>query len=176
MPTLVDAAHDYFRQSEQIPTLLRLASGPLVGRAGEQDKWRAGAIMIQHLPEDGGISPMQVYSGDDPSGNGEPEVDEDDNWRKAKLLLETVEDHELIDPLLSSERVLYRLFHEDGVTVYPELKLKRYCSCSADRLKDILATMPEDDKAHMADNGKIEVKCEFCSASYNFEADEILNS
>ncbi len=174
--TLVDAAHDYFRQSEQIPTLLRLASGPLVGRAGQQDKWRAGAIMIQHLPEDGGISPMPVYSGDDPSGNGEPEVDEDDNWRKAKLLLETVEDHELIDPLLSSERVLYRLFHEDGVTVYPELKLQRYCSCSADRLKGILANMPADDKAHMAEDGKIDVKCEFCSASYRFDADEILNA
>ncbi|MGI9514476.1 MAG: Hsp33 family molecular chaperone [Anderseniella sp.] len=174
--TLVDAAHDYFRQSEQIPTLLRLASGPLVGRAGQADKWRAGAIMIQHLPEDGGISPIQVYSGDDPSGNDEPEVEEDDNWRKAKLLLETVEDHELIDPLLSSERVLYRLFHEDGVTVYPELKLKRYCSCSADRLKGILANMPNDDKAHMAEDGKIDVKCEFCSASYRFDVDEIVNA
>ena len=172
--TLSDAAHDYFRQSEQIPTLLRLAAGPLVGRAGHQDKWRAGAIMIQHLPEDGGISPIQVYSGDDPAGNADPEVDEDDNWRKAKLLLQTVEDHELIDPLLSSERVLYRLFHEDGVTVYPELQLKRYCSCSADRLKGILASMPADDKAHMAEDGSIDVKCEFCSASYHFDADEIL--
>ncbi len=174
--TLSDAAHDYFRQSEQIPTLLRLAAGPLIGRAGQLDKWRAGAIMIQHLPEDGGVSSMPVYSGDDPSGTGDPEVDEDDNWRKAKLLLETVEDHELIDPLLSSERVLYRLFHEDGVTVYPELKLQRYCSCSADRLKDILATMPEDDRAHIASDGRIEVKCEFCSASYSLDADEILNS
>lgn len=174
--TLSDAAHDYFRQSEQIPTLLRLAAGPLVGRSGQLDKWRAGAIMIQHLPEDGGVSPMQVYSGDDPSGNSEPVVDEDDDWRKAKLLLETVEDHELIDPLLSSERVLYRLFHEDGVTVYPELKLQRYCSCSADRLKGILATMPDDDRAHMVEGGKVDVKCEFCSAAYSFDADEILGS
>jgi molecular chaperone Hsp33 len=130
--------------------------------------------MIQHLPENGGTSPIQVYSGDDPAGNADPEVDEDDNWRKAKLLLQTVEDHELIDPLLSSERVLYRLFHEDGVTVYPELQLQRYCSCSADRLKGILASMPADDKAHMAEDGSIDVKCEFCSASYHFDADEIL--
>lgn len=172
--TLSDAAHDYFRQSEQIPTLLRLAAGPLVGRAGQMDKWRAGAIMIQHLPDEGGASPMQVHSGDDPSGNSETIVEEDDDWRKAKLLLETVEDHELIDPLLSSERVLYRLFHEDGVTVYPELKLQRYCSCSADRLKDILATMPNDDKAHVTEGGKVDVKCEFCSAGYSFDADEIL--
>ena len=126
--------------------------------------------------QEGGRCLSWVYSGDDPSGNGEPEVDEDYNWRKAKLLLETVEDHELIDPLLSSKRVLYRLFHEDGVTVYPELKLQRYCSCSADRLKGILANMPADDKEHMAEDGKIDVKCEFCSASYRFEADEILNA
>jgi molecular chaperone Hsp33 len=174
--TLSDAAHDYFRQSEQIPTSLRMAAGPLVGRAGSKDSWRAGAIMIQHLPEDGGISPLSVYSGDAPQGADVPEVVEDDNWVKAKLLLETIEAHELIDPLLSSERVLYRLFHEDGVTVYPELRLHRYCSCSRERLKDILATMPEDDKAHMADNGEINVKCEFCSAEYQFNEAEILAS
>ncbi len=172
--TLSDAAHDYFRQSEQIPTVLRMAAGPLVGRAGQKDSWRAGAIMIQHLPEQGGISPIPVYSGDAPEGADIPEVAEDDNWVKARLLLETIEAHELIDPLLSSERVLYRLFHEDGVTVYPELKLKRYCSCSRERLMGILTTMPHDDKAHMAENGEINVKCEFCSAEYHFDEAEIV--
>ncbi len=171
--TLSDAAHDYFRQSEQIPTLLKMAAGPLVGRGGRPDSWRAGAIMIQHLPEEGGISPMQVHSGDDPSGAGLPLVSEDDNWVKARLLLDTIENHELIDPLLSSQRVLYRLFHEDGVTVFPELKLERYCSCSRQRLQDILQRMPLDDKQHMAAEGQIEVTCEFCSAKYDFAETEI---
>ena len=170
--TLSDAAHEYFRQSEQIPTMLKLAAGPLVGRAGAAPSWRAGAIMIQHLPADGGISPMQVYSGDNPAGSDD-DVAEDDNWVKAKFLLDTVEDHEMLDPLLSSERVLYRLFHEDGVTVYPELKFERYCSCSADRLKDILARMPDEDRAHMAEDGEIKVKCEFCSTEYVFSPADI---
>jgi molecular chaperone Hsp33 len=170
---LSDAAHDYFQQSEQIPTILRLAAGPLIGRAGGGDNWRAGAIMIQHLPDDGGISPMQAKSGDNPSGEADPEVEEDDRWRKARLLLETIEDHELIDPLLSSERVLYRLFHEDGVTVYPGIKLERYCSCSKERLRGILTTMPDDDKVHMIEDGMINVKCEFCSTAYEFEPHEI---
>lgn len=170
--TLADAAHEYFRQSEQIPTLLKLAAGPLLGRAGAGHSWRAGAIMIQHLPCDGGISPLQVYSGDNPAGEDE-EIDENDNWVKAKFLLETVEDHEMLDPLLSSERVLYRLFHEDGVTVYPALEFERYCSCSADRLRHILSGMPQDDRTHMAEDGKVEVKCEFCSTQYVFSPAEI---
>ena len=145
---------------------------PLVGRAGQQDKWRAGAIMIQHLPKDGGISPMQVYSGDDPSGNGEPEVDEDGArqnccWKPWRIM------NSLIPPLNVS---CTELFHEDGVTVYPELKLQRYCSCLADRLKGILANMPADDRRrHLRGWGKIDVKCEFCSASYCFDLGPHLN-
>ena len=170
--TLSDAAHEYFRQSEQIPTMLKLAAGPLMGRAGAANSWRAGAIMIQHLPEEGGISPMQVYSGDNPAGEDEA-VAEDDNWVKARFLLDTVEHHELLDPLLSSERVLFRLFHEDGVTVYPELSFERYCSCSADRLRDILSRMPDEDRAHMAEDGEVKVKCEFCSTEYCFAPEDI---
>lgn len=170
--TLLEAADEYFRQSEQIPTMLKLAAGPLVGRAGAAPSWRAGAIMIQHLPADGGISPMQVYSGDNPAGDDEP-VAEDDNWVKARFLLDTVEDHEMLDPLLSSERVLYRLFHEDGVTVYPAREFEAYCSCSAERLKDILSRMPEDDRQHMAEDGAIKVKCEFCSTEYVFAPEDI---
>lgn len=170
--TLSETAHEYFHQSEQVPTFLKLAAGPLVGRAGAAPSWRAGAIMIQHLPEQGGASPLPVHSGDAPGG-AEDEVPEDDNWVKARYLLDTVEDHELLDPLLSSQRVLYRLFHEDGVAVHPELKLERYCSCSAERLKDILVRMPEEDRAHMAEDGRVKVTCEFCSTSYEFPAGEI---
>jgi molecular chaperone Hsp33 len=169
--TLADAAHEYFRQSEQVPTFMKLAAGPLIGRAGAAASWRAGAIMIQHLPEEGGISPLPVHSGDNPAGD--EDVAEDDNWLKARFLLDTVEDHELLDPLLSTQRVLYRLFHEDGVTVYPELVFEPYCSCSAGRLQDILSRMPDDDRAHMADDGLVRVKCEFCSTEYTFSASDI---
>ncbi len=114
--TLAAAADTYFKQSEQIPTRLRLVSGPLLARGEKTTHWRAGAIMVQHLPAEGGISPIAFSSGDNPEG--EEQVPEDDNWVKAKLLLDTVEDHELLDPTLTTEELLYRLYHEDGVTVY----------------------------------------------------------
>jgi hypothetical protein len=92
------AAHEYFERSEQIPTRLRLAAGPLLGRGADRpESWRAGAIMVQHLPRQGGGSPLSVSSGDAPDGHRETVV-EDDRWVKARLLLETVEDHELLDP------------------------------------------------------------------------------
>jgi hypothetical protein len=76
--SLANAAHNYFRQSEQIPTALKLAAGPLIGRGREaKENWRAGAIMIQHLPREGGSSPMQMSSGDAPEGSEEKIVEND---------------------------------------------------------------------------------------------------
>src|SRR5205809_1138051 len=79
------------QQSEQSPTRLRLAAGALAQRGTRTEAWRAGAIMVQHLPRDGGISPQPFHSGDAPEGH-EEHVVEDDHWVKARLLLDTVED------------------------------------------------------------------------------------
>ncbi len=168
--TLTDAAHTYFTQSEQIPTRLRLSAGPLMGRgAGAEDVWRAGAIMVQHLPREGGSSPIAISSGDAPPGAIE-EVVENDDWVKARLLLDTVEDHELLDPMLSPEELLYRLYHEDGVTVYPVIPLERHCTCSRQKISDMMQQFSEDDRNHMTENGEIKVTCEFCSTTYSFTA------
>ena len=166
--SLTDAAHSYFANSEQIPTRIRIAAGPLVGRGAEaKDSWRAGAIMVQHLPEHGPPSAVAQASGDAPAGR-EVVVREDDSWVKARLLLDTVEDHELIDPLLSPENLLYRLFHEDGVTVYPPLPLKRHCTCARERIAEVIKGFPDEDRAAMVKDGDIAVTCEFCSATYRF--------
>ena len=106
--TLADAAHTYFQQSEQIPTRLKLAAGPLQARGDKRQHWRAGAILVQHLPREGGMSPITFSSGDAPVGT-ETEITENDDWVKARLLLDTAEDHELLDPRLSAEDLLYRL-------------------------------------------------------------------
>jgi molecular chaperone Hsp33 len=169
---LVGAAHQYFRQSEQIPTWLKLAAGPLMARGSGVDRWRAGAILIQHLPAEGGASPMQLSAGDAPAGH-EEEVAEDERWVRARLLAETVEDHELLDPLLAPERLLYRLFHEDGVTVYPPLQLERRCGCTRERVADMLRSFSEGDRQHMVQDGRIGVTCQFCSARYEFLPDEV---
>jgi molecular chaperone Hsp33 len=168
---LEEAAHGYFRNSEQIPTSLRLAAGPIMGRGGAQERWRAGAIMIQHLPREGGSSPMALTSGDAPEGHGEAAV-EDDRWVKARLLLKTVEDHELLDPTVTPERLLYRLFHEDGVTVYRQQIVDRKCSCSRERARGLLTHFDADERAAMLEDGKIVITCQFCSARYRFDSDE----
>ena len=171
--SLERAAHEYFERSEQIPTRLRLTAGPLVGRgANRPESWRAGAIMIQHLPRQGGASPLSVSSGDAPEGYGELLV-EDDRWVKARLLLDTVEDHELLDPTLAPAQLLYRLYHEDGVTVYRPQAVARHCSCSRDRAERIVAHFGPDKLVDMLEDGRVVVTCQFCSTRYEFDPDAI---
>jgi molecular chaperone Hsp33 len=165
--TLADAADTYFKQSEQIPTRLRLASGPLLARGEKTTHWRSGAIMVQHLPAEGGTSPIPFSSGDNPEG--EEELPEDDNWVKAKLLLDTVEHHELLDPTLTTEELLYRLYHEDGVTVYPQSDIIRHCTCSVEAVETMLRNFSAGDRNDMIENGEIKVICEFCSSEYRFD-------
>jgi molecular chaperone Hsp33 len=166
--TLTDAAHTYFQQSEQIPTRLRLAAGPLLARGEKTKHWRAGAILVQHLPSEGGVPPLGEQMGDAPEGK-QSEVTEDDNWVKARLLLDTVEDHELLDPTLTSEQLLYRLYHEDGVTVYPAIPINRHCTCSQDAVESMLRNFASKDRADMIKDGAIQVVCEFCSTAYRFK-------
>ena len=166
--TLADAAHTYFQQSEQIPTRLRVAAGPMLARGEAKPLWRAGAIMVQHLPSEGGSSPLAIQSGDVPEG-AEVEVEENDNWVKARLLLDTVEDHELLDPTLTPEELLYRLYHEDGVTVYPAIEIHRHCTCSRETVSAMLSNFSKEDRADMVKDGAIEVVCEFCSTAYEFK-------
>jgi molecular chaperone Hsp33 len=166
--SLADAAHTYFHQSEQIPTRLRVAAGPLLARGEKKPHWRAGAILVQHLPSEGGSSPLPEMQGDAPEGSG-VEVMEDDNWVKARLLLDTVEDHELLDPTLTAEDILYRLYHEDGVTVYPAIPLNRHCTCSRQAVSDMLGNFSAADRTDMVKDEQIEVTCEFCSTPYQFK-------
>jgi molecular chaperone Hsp33 len=111
---------------------------------------------------------MPFQSGDAPEG-ASAEVQEDDNWVKGRLLLDTAEDHELLDPQLSPQRLLYRLYHEDGVTVYPEIALHRYCSCSREGITAMLKRFPPEDRQDMVSDGQILVTCEFCSTPYGFD-------
>lgn len=164
---LATAAHTYFSQSEQIPTRLRLAAGPLLARGASAESWRAGAIMVQHLPRQGGSSPLPFHSGDAPAG-ARDQTPEHDDWVRARLLLDTVEAHEMLDPTLSPQRLLYRLYHQDGVTVYPGTGLARHCTCSHSGVKDVLRRFPAEDRADMVKDGAITVTCEFCSTTYRF--------
>ena len=168
--TLEDAAHEYFLRSEQIPTRVHLAVAEEL-RAGEGgvSRWRAGGILLQFLPK----SPERarvadLHPGDAPEGHEVHVVAEDDAWVEGRALIETVEDVELIDPALSSERLVYRLFHEPGVRVFRASKLRAQCSCSRDGVETMLKSFSQDDRDHMVEDGKISVTCEFCSTTYQF--------
>ena len=86
---------------------------------------------------------------------------------------ETVDDIELIDPALSSERLAYRLFHERGVRVFRNRPVTAQCSCSRAGVADMLKSFSQEDREHMIQNGVITVTCEFCSSSYVFQGSEV---
>jgi len=169
--SLEEVAHTYFMQSEQIPTQVRLAVAEFTQKGDHRPHWRAGGVLIQHLPEHG-MSHIADLPGDGDFNNphtADPDFTEDDGWNEAKALMATVNDLELADPELSSERLLFRLYHETGVRVFPPMPVVERCSCSADRIEDMLATsFTAEDREEMAVNGEIEVVCEFCSTAYHF--------
>ncbi len=170
--TLADAAHEYFDRSEQIPTFIRIAvarhyTGP-DGAAPGKWAWRAGGLMVQKLTAEGGrfggedVPPVVASAGDD------------DGWRRALALAATVEDHELLDPVLPPERLLYRLFHEEAVRAFRASPLAARCNCSRERVENLLGEFSADELQDMAEGNVITVTCEFCNTNYKFDADRYL--
>jgi len=164
--SLAEAAHMYFRQSEQIPSFVKLAVAEVVTPAGRG--WRAGGLLLQYLPH-GGAAVRDLAPGDAPAGAGIEET-VDDSWDEGRALAATIEDHELVDPGLSGERLLYRLFHERGVKVFPERDVAEFCRCSDERVEKLLRSFSAEDRAYMTgDDGKIGVTCEFCRTKRSFD-------
>jgi molecular chaperone Hsp33 len=174
--SLEDAAHEYFLRSEQTPTKVRIAVGEeWRGGAGERPKhrWRAGGMLLQFLPKaPERARQADLHPGDAPEGSLTHTIEEDDAWVEGQSLISTVEDIELIDPDLSGERLLYRLFHERGVRVFPPLPLRAQCSCSREAVAAMLASFAPGDRADMVKDGKVVVTCEFCSSVYEFTPQE----
>ncbi len=167
---LVDAAHTYFRQSEQIPSLLRVAVAPqfLGGRAGERGgwAWRAGGLMIQKIGAEGGRDTIHA---------SETASQSEEGWNRASILGETLEDHEILDPTLAPERLLIRLFHEERVRAFPASEISAFCQCSRERVADLLKRFSGDRLAEMVqEDGKVAVTCEFCNRVYEFDADSVV--
>jgi len=166
---LEHAAHDYFERSEQIPTLVRIAVGQSVTPEGVE--WRAGGLLAQFLPD----SPERRRHVDFDPGDSLPGMiaeitPEDDEWIEAKSRAATTQDHELIDPTLSSERLLFRLFNERGVRVADPTPLKEACRCSAEKIDAMLQSFSAEERASMiGDDGQIGVTCEFCSVKRVFD-------
>jgi molecular chaperone Hsp33 len=174
--SLEQAAHEYFLRSEQIPTRVRLAVAEEFrgGEGGARRHWRAGGILLQFLPKSPERARQADFDpGDAPPGTQTHALPEDDAWVEGRSLVETVDDLELIDPDVSSERLAYRLFHEPGVRVFRASPVEAKCSCSRHSVEAMLQSFPQQDRDDMVEDGKITVTCEFCSSTYVFEPSDI---
>jgi molecular chaperone Hsp33 len=163
--TLADCAHQYFRESEQIRTAIRLAAAPVDDGRGVA-AWRAGGLMIQRLPEGDPALLARGYEADREAG--------EDDWRRAVTLLATAKDEELLDPALDPDGLLWRLYHEETVRVFDRVALDFGCRCSEARAERVLSSLSQDALADLAVDGRFVVTCEFCSSSYAFPAGRFL--
>lgn len=176
--SLEEVAHTYFMQSEQIPTRVRMAVAQMSTKGDHRPRWRAGGMLIQHLPASGvGVMADLPGNGDfDDPAMADPDYVEADGWTEARSMLATVDDLELVDPDLSPERLLFRLYHETGVRVFPPQELEERCTCSVDRIEEMLTnSFSDEERQDMAVGGEIEIVCEFCSTAYRFNPHQFQN-
>ena len=151
--TLALCAEQYFSQSEQTPTRVRLAVAELHDASGRH--WRAGGAILQNI------------AGDDARG------DTAEAWEHCRALFETLGEDELVDPTVAPETLLYRLFHEDGVRLFPARPLVARCRCDEERILGMLRTFPAEDRDGMLEDGRIVVTCEYCSRRYDIDPAEV---
>lgn len=152
--SLLESVQYYFTQSEQIRTGVQLAVGKV------NDRWRGAAIMLQDMPDEGGIAVAH-------ESNHVSEENED--WRRAMMLLQTCTKDELLSADIGPHDLLFRLFHEEGVRVFAEKAVQKGCRCSMERVETILGTMSDDDIMHITKDGKITMSCQFCSRDFTFD-------
>ncbi|MEA5159344.1 Hsp33 family molecular chaperone HslO [Cereibacter johrii] len=168
--SLTACAETYFAQSEQLPTRFALSFGQSTAKGATH--WRGGGVMLQHMPK---ASPGVAGEG----GSGEGGLlqhgdlldgDEGENWTRANLLLDTVEDLELVGPSVQPPDLLVRLFHEEAPRVFEAQTLRFGCSCSPDRVRESLAIYAPEEIAEMTtDEGIVTADCQFCGAHYEFD-------
>lgn len=168
---LEEAAHQYFSQSEQIPTRIKLAFGCTSTPHESPPHWRAGGMIVQFLPHSTDrLRHADLPPGDAPEGVNVMAHQDDDRWMEARALTETIADHELLDPTVTSENLLVRLFHEHDPRVFEAQNLIDRCRCSTERILAMIEQFSESDKrAMVADDGSITVTCEFCSSHYHID-------
>jgi len=154
--TLSEVARNYFVNSEQTPTEIRLACN----KDSVTGFWRAGGIMVQHLAR---------------GEEGQERIldrDIKEEWERASILMQSVKTEELINPQLDLDQLLFRLYHEDGVRVFESEHMMAKCRCSRERLLLAVQSFSEDDIDHATVDGTIDVNCQFCNTTYIFTPEE----
>ena len=147
---LAEAAQSYFSQSEQIPSIVRLAARK------DEDGWVAGGLMFQHLPE-----------GEEGRERLHARLDHPE-WPHVATLVGSVKDAELTDRALPLDDLVWRLLHEETeVRTLDPIVLTKGCRCSPDYIASVIARFPVEERAEMVgEDGMIRVDCEFCATSF----------
>lgn len=167
--SLSKCAEAYFAQSEQLPTRFALSYGKSM-EPGVPEHWRAGGVMIQHMPKASPFAAQVEGTGDTLQAADLLNEDEGENWNRVNILLDTVEDMELIGPQVPPSDLLLRLFHEEQVRVYDAQPIKFGCSCSEDRVRQSLSIYSARDISTMTTpEGRVTADCQFCSAHYDLD-------
>ncbi|MDU8927896.1 Hsp33 family molecular chaperone HslO [Alisedimentitalea sp. MJ-SS2] len=159
--SLSDCAEAYFGQSEQLPTRFQLGFGKSM-MPGTGESWRAGGVMLQHMPKAG----EHVQS----EAPAPVAVDMNENWSRVNILLDTVEELELIGPVIPPTDLLLRLFHEEAPRVYDAQQVRFGCTCSEDRVRQSLSIYSARDIEKMTtDDGRVTADCQFCGQHYDLD-------
>lgn len=153
--TLTDSLHHYFRQSEQLSTATAVAVCA-VGDGG----WRASGLLLQQLPEN-------------ETAGASLGSDEEDDWRRALVLMASCSNRELLDFDLEANDLLFRLFHEEQVRVFAQREISFRCRCSRERIETTLRALAQDDLDSLRAEGEAVVTCQFCNTIYRFDGDEL---
>jgi molecular chaperone Hsp33 len=158
--TLADCAHTYFRQSEQLPTGIKISARRAAGEGsdGGATRWRAAALMVQQMPE---------------FDAGRLSVDREqreDDWRKAVILMASATEAEMLDPKLPATTLLHRLFHAEQPRLFARRQFAARCRCSRERIDRVLRSIRREELDDLRDStGRVSVKCEFCSTEYAYD-------
>ncbi len=164
--SLSACAEAYFAQSEQLPTRFSLSFGKST-EPGVGEHWRAGGMMLQHMPKASPFAATGEGSGDILSASDLVDGEEGENWDRVNILLDTVDDLEMIGPSVAPTDLLVRLFHEEQPRVYDAQPVQFGCTCSEERVRQSLSIYSAQDIATMTtDDGKVTADCQFCGAHY----------
>jgi molecular chaperone Hsp33 len=176
--SIAASAETYFAQSEQLPTRFQLSFGKFTESGGDEH-WRAGGVMLQHMPKVSPFLTLASKQGLEDGGSGEDGLlaahdivsgDDGDNWNRVNMLLDTVEEIELAGPSVAPTDLLYRLFHEEKPRVFDAQPIRFGCSCSEDRVRQSLSIYSAKDILTMTtDQGRVTADCQFCGANYDLD-------
>lgn len=155
---LSECAMRYFKQSEQIDTFIKLF---IQAPKNPNEEWKSAGVLLQKIPSKGG-------------NNTASEEEINEAWNQAVIFMQSLQANEIFDKELSTETLLNRLYHADGLNITQQRNYNFACRCQREKLLNTLHSMKPEDIDNMCENNKITATCHFCGTSYTFDKGEVL--